>query len=36
MDELKEFVGLEIKAISVDSPMMNEKKSKVQARCKHG
>jgi hypothetical protein len=32
MGELKEFVGLEIKAISVDSPTMNEKKSKVQAR----
>jgi hypothetical protein len=30
MGELKKFVGLEIKAISVESP--NERKSKVQAR----
>jgi hypothetical protein len=32
MGELKEFVGLETKAISVDGPAMNEKKTKVQAR----
>ncbi len=32
MGELKDFIGLEIKAMNVDNPVMNEKKSKVQAR----